>query len=64
MKIVFTNVCIAYGGCDCCGDETTFHTEPGPYVIETPNHDVPVSTHAEIAFGTGVVDYDYTIVSE
>lgn len=61
MKITFTNVKIAYGGCDCCGDDTIFDVSPGPFVIETPNEDVSVENHAKVAFGTGVVDFDYIV---
>jgi hypothetical protein len=61
MKITFTNVKIAYGGCDCCGDDTVYDFTPGPFVIETPNEDVSIETHAKIAFGAGVIEFEYAV---
>jgi len=61
-KITFTNVKIAYGGCDCCGDDPVYHFEPGPYVVYVqPNDAVSVETHAKVAFGSNVVDFDYAV---
>jgi hypothetical protein len=60
-KITFTNVKIAYGGCDCCGDDTVYHFEPGPYVIYVQPSNESVQTHAKVAFGANVVNFDYTV---
>lgn len=62
MKITFTNVKIAYGD-GCCGGgcDEVYNISPGPFVIETPNNDVSIETHARVAFGTGVVDFDYVV---
>jgi hypothetical protein len=61
MKITFTNIVVRYGGCGCCGDDGSIGSEPGPIVIETNHPDVSIETHAKIAFGEGVVSYDYVV---
>ena len=60
-KVTFTNVTIAYGGCDCCGDEPIVHFEPGPYVIYIKSTNESIETHAKVTFGENVVSFDYVI---
>lgn len=60
-KITFTNVKIAYGGCDCCGENITYHIGSGPYVVNVMPDEQPVENHAKITFGSNVVDFDYSI---
>lgn len=65
MRIVFKNITTEVSGCDCCISGKHITTS-GPFVIETNGVDVPIETHAKIAFETifcKVISFEHVVVA-